>query len=110
MHPAFSSCRLCFRFCSTFPLRFLHTTLPRGCWFALSRRNSCQAGTWGTIGLTKDACVMIWTSTPELIHGRIGFCLTYLQKLERQGGEKWVEVPITPTAHNEPRKCQEPAG
>ncbi|HQY58154.1 MAG: hypothetical protein WBB60_18915 [Nitrospira sp.] len=29
----------------------------------------------GTVGLTKDGCVMIWKSEPELIHGRIGFSL-----------------------------------
>lgn len=29
----------------------------------------------GSVGLTKDGCVMIWKSEPELIHGRIGFSL-----------------------------------
>lgn len=64
----------------------------------------------GTVGLTKDGGVMIWKATPELTHGRIGFSLTYIQKLERQDGEEWVEVPITPMAHNEPKQCQEPTG
>ena len=58
----------------------------------------------GTVGLTKDGGVMIWKATPELTHGRIGFSLTYIQKLERQDGEEWVEVPITPMGHNEPKQ------
>ena len=36
--------------------------------------------------------------------------LTYIQKLEHQDGEKWVEVPLTPMVHHEPNKCQEPTG
>lgn len=64
----------------------------------------------GTVGLTKDGCVMIWKSTPELTHGRIGFGLTYIQKLERQDGDKWVEIPLTPMVHNEPKKCQDHTG
>ena len=41
----------------------------------------------GTVGLTKDGCVMIRKSAPELTHGRIGFSPTCIQKLERQDGE-----------------------
>ncbi|CBK43145.1 exported protein of unknown function [Nitrospira defluvii] len=64
----------------------------------------------GAVGLTKDGCVMIRKSAPELSHGRIGFSPTCIQKLERQDGEKWVEVPLTPMAHSEPKQCQEPTG
>lgn len=64
----------------------------------------------GTVGLTKDGCVMIRKSAPEPTHGRIGFNPTCIQKLERQDGEKWVEVPLTPIAHSEPKQCQEPTG
>lgn len=58
----------------------------------------------GTVGLTKDGCVMIWKSEPELIHGRIGFSLHYIQKLERHEGERWVKVPLTPMMHKEPKQ------
>jgi hypothetical protein len=64
----------------------------------------------GTVGLTKDGCVMIRKSAPEPTHGRIGFNPTCIQKLERQDGEKWVEVTLTPIAHSEPKQCQELTG
>ena len=64
----------------------------------------------GTVGLTKDGCVMIWKSEPKLIHGRIGFSLHSIQKLERHEGERWVETPLTPMMHKEPKKCHEHTG
>ena len=93
-----------------FPAQISAHDLPEGILVRFESPELLPGWHVGTVGLTKDGCVMIWKATPELIHERIGFSLTYIQKLERQDGEKWVEVPITPMAHNEPKQCQEPTG
>ena len=84
--------------------------LPEGLLVRVESSDLVPGWHMGTVGLTKDGCVMIWKSEPKLIHGRIGFSLHSIQKVERHEGERWVDIPLTPMMHKEPKQCHEHTG
>ena len=105
MHPSALALSTMLSILRHFPAQISAHDLPEGILVRFESAELLPGWHVGTVGLTKDGCVMIWKSSPELIHGRIGFSLTYIQNLQHQDGETRVETPHTLMAHNEPKKC-----
>lgn len=64
----------------------------------------------GTVQITKDGCTMVRKPAPEVSGGHRGLGLMFIQKLERQDGTKWIDMPVAPMVQKEPSSCQEGAG
>lgn len=64
----------------------------------------------GTMLTTGQGCAMVATPDARMPGGRRYLALLFVQRLERQDGARWVEVPIKPLIEKEPKSCREAVG
>jgi hypothetical protein len=64
----------------------------------------------GTVQITSEGCAMVWKPAPDVSGGKRGLGIMFIQKLERQDGTKWIDMPVAPMMKREPQTCREGAG
>ncbi|MEQ1795404.1 MAG: hypothetical protein ABL970_14575 [Nitrospira sp.] len=63
----------------------------------------------GTVDFTDEGCAVVWIPDAKASGSRCGYGLLFLDKLERQEGEVWIDIPLEPLIATEPKPCQEGA-
>jgi hypothetical protein len=53
---------------------------------------------------------MVVTPDPRVRGGRRVLGLVFIQKLERQDGATWIDVPVKALSAKEPKRCREAVG
>ena len=48
----------------------------------------------GTVDFTDEGCAIVWISDPSVSGSRRGYGLLFLDKLELQQGEVWLDFPL----------------
>ena len=63
----------------------------------------------GTVDSTDEGCAVVWIPDPSVSGSRRGYGLLFLDKLELQQGEVWLDIPVEPLIAAELKPCQEGA-
>lgn len=63
----------------------------------------------GTVEISNEGCAVVWIPPTKVSGGRRGYGLLFLDKLEQQQDEVWIDVPVEPFIATEPQPCQEGA-
>lgn len=93
-----------------FPLQALTHKLPADASVRIQSSGLELGWQMGSVQITTEGCAIVWKPAPEVSRGKLGLGLMFIQKLERQDGTAWVEMPVAPMLQKEPSSCQEGAG
>jgi hypothetical protein len=63
----------------------------------------------GTMDISKEGCTIVWIPDARASGDRQEYGLLFLNALERQQGNLWIDVPVDPLMKKEPKRCQEGA-